>query len=54
MAHKIEIATIIVAGVASQFATDLIEKTIITTSAMVIGTTTAYFWKKYLEKKDKK
>jgi len=54
MSHKIELTSLIIAGFASQFAADLIEKIIITTAAMVIGTTFAYYWKKYLEKKDKK
>lgn len=53
MNHKIELTSLIVAGLASQFATDLIEKIIITTIAMVIGTTFAYYWKRHLESKDK-
>ena len=52
MSHKIELTTLIVAGFASQFATDLIEKIIITTVAMIVGTTFAYYWKRYLERKD--
>ena len=54
MNHKIEIISLFVAGIASQFAMNLIEKIIITTVAMVIGTTVAYYWKKYLESIDKK
>jgi membrane protein DedA with SNARE-associated domain len=53
MSHKIELITLVIAGFASQFATDLLEKVIITTLAMVIGTTFAYYWKRYLEHKDK-
>lgn len=53
MSHKMELTTLIMAGFASQFAADLLAKIIITTLAMVIGTTVAYYWKKHLEKKDK-
>lgn len=54
MSHKIELIILIMAGFASQFTADLIAKIIITTVAMIIGTTVAYYWKKYLESKDKK
>lgn len=53
MSHKIELITLITAGFASQFAADLMAKIIITTVAMIVGTTFAYYWKKYLERKDK-
>jgi len=53
MSHKIELTSLVIACFASQFATDLLEKIIITTVAMVIGTTFAYYWKKYLEYKDR-
>ncbi|MBC7847263.1 MAG: hypothetical protein H7Y10_12300 [Flavobacterium sp.] len=53
MSHKIELTTLIAAGFASQFAADLLVKIIITTVAMIIGTTVAYYWKRYLENKDK-
>lgn len=53
MSHKIELTTLIAAGLASQFAADLLAKIIITTLAMIIGTTVAYYWKRYLERKDK-
>jgi hypothetical protein len=53
MNHKIELITLITAGLASQFATDLLLKTIITIITMVIGTTVAFFWKKFLESRDK-
>lgn len=54
MNHKIEIYSLFIAVFASQFAADLIEKIIITSVAMVVGTTVAYYWRKYLESKDKK
>lgn len=54
MNHKIEIVSLFIAGFASQFATDLIEKIVITSVAMVVGTTIAYYWKRHLESKDKK
>jgi len=54
MSHKIELTTLIMAGFASQFAADLMAKIIITSIAMIVGTTVAYYWKRYLERKDKK
>lgn len=54
MSHKIELISLIVAGFASQFATDLFEKVFITTVAMIVGTTFAYYWKNYLENRNKK
>lgn len=54
MSNKIEILSLFIAALASQFAADLLEKIVITTAAMMVGTTCAYFWKKYLESKDKK
>lgn len=53
MSHKIEIAALILAGIASSFTQDLISKTAITIISMVIGTTVAYYWREYLEKKNK-
>lgn len=44
----------VVAGFASQFGAVLLEKIIITSVAMIIGTTFAYYWKKYLENRNKK
>jgi membrane protein DedA with SNARE-associated domain len=52
MSHKIELVSMVAAGFISQFATDLLEKMIITTIAMVVGTTFAYYWKRYLEGKN--
>lgn len=51
MTNKIELTSLIVAGIASQFATELLMKIVITAISMIIGTTIAYYWKKYLEKK---
>lgn len=53
MSHKIELTTLVMAGFASQFAADLLAKIVITTIAMLVGTTVAYYWKKHLERKDK-
>jgi membrane protein DedA with SNARE-associated domain len=53
MNHKIELITLVTAGFASQFAADLLAKIVITTIAMIVGTTVAYYWKRYLERKDK-
>lgn len=53
MSHKIEITAMFAAAFASTFVHDLVQKIIITTCAMVIGTTVAYYWKLYLEKRRK-
>ncbi len=54
MTNKIEIGSLVVAAIASSFTSDLVQKIIITSVAMVIGTTVAFYWKKHLEKKYKK
>jgi hypothetical protein len=50
MSHKIEVGAMITGAFASTFVNDLMQKIIITTVAMVIGTTVAYYWKILLEK----
>jgi hypothetical protein len=52
MNHKIELFTIISAGFLSGIIADALTKIIVTVLAMLIGTTAAFYWKKYLEKKD--
>lgn len=54
MSHKIELTAMLTGAFASTFFNDLIEKIIITSIAMLIGTTVAYYWKQYLEKRNKK
>lgn len=50
MSHKIELSAMITGALASTFVNDLMQKIIITTVAMVIGTTVAYYWRILLEK----
>lgn len=50
MSHKIELASMITGAFASTFVNDLMQKIVITTVAMVIGTTVAYYWRILLEK----
>lgn len=54
MSHKTELVTLITGVFASTFANDLIEKMIITTISMLVATTIAFYWKKYLERKNKR
>ena len=54
MSHKIELSAMITGALASTFVNDLMQKIVITTVAMVVGTTVAYYWKKFLEKIKKK
>lgn len=53
MSHKIELSAMITGALASTFVNDLIQKIVITTVAMVVGTTVAFYWKIYLEKRKK-
>lgn len=54
MSHKIELSAMITGALASTFVNDLMQKIVITTVAMVVGTTVAYYWKEFLEKRKKK
>ena len=54
MSHKIELSAMITGALFSTFVNDLMQKIIITTVAMVIGTTVAYYWKIFLENRKKK
>jgi hypothetical protein len=47
--NKIELISMLSAAFLSTFVIEMMEKVIITTVAMVIGTTIAYYWKKYLK-----
>jgi len=47
--NKIELISMFSAAFLSTFVMEMMEKVIITTVAMVIGTTIAYYWKKYLK-----
>ena len=40
-------------ALASTFVQDLMQKIIITSIAMIIGTTLAFYWKNFLEKRKK-
>ncbi len=50
--NKIELISMLSAAFLSTFVMEMMEKVIITTVAMVIGTTIAYYWKKYLKQSD--
>lgn len=54
MSHKIELSAMITGAFASTFVNDMMQKIIITTVAMLVGTTVAFYWKIYLEKRKKK
>lgn len=54
MSHKIELSAMITGALASTFVNDLLQKIVITTVAMLIGTTVAFYWRIYLEKRKKK
>ncbi|WP_445458420.1 hypothetical protein [Flavobacterium sp. HNIBRBA15423] len=54
MSHKIEVISLSTAALASTFTNDLFSKIIISTISMIIATTAAYYWRRYLEKKNKK
>lgn len=54
MSHKIELVAMIFGALASTFVSDLLQKIVITTLAMLVGTTVAYYWKIFLEKRRKR
>lgn len=54
MNHKIELMAMLTGALASTFVDELVKKIIITSIAMLIGTTVAFYWKIYLEKRKKK
>lgn len=54
MSSKIEILAMVTGGFASTFVNDMLQKIAITTIAMLVGTTVAFYWKIYLEKRKKK
>ena len=54
MNHKIELMAMLTGALASTFVDELVKKIIITSIAMIIGTTVAFYWKIYLEKRKKK
>tara|TARA_R110002049_G_C9177884_1_gene563244 strand:- start:3966 stop:4142 length:177 start_codon:yes stop_codon:yes gene_type:complete len=51
---KLELIPIIAGGLTGVFFSELGTKIVITTLAMVVGTTISYYWKKYLIRKNKK
>jgi hypothetical protein len=51
MSHKIELFAMVFGALASTFVSDLVQKIVITTLAMLVGTTVAYYWKIFLEKR---
>lgn len=53
MSNKTEVFSICAGAGASLFATELIEKIVITCIAMLLGATVSFFWKRYLENKFK-
>lgn len=44
----------ITGALASTFVNDMLQKIAITTIAMLVGTTVAYYWKRFLESRKKK
>ena len=54
MSNKIEILAMVTGGFASTFVNDMLQKIAITTIAMLVGTTVAYYWKIFLESRKKK
>ena len=54
MTNKLEAISLFFGAGASLLAAEALEKIIITSIAMIIGTTIAHYWKKYLEDKNKK
>ena len=54
MSHKIELSAMITGALFSTFVNDLMQKIVITTVAMIVGTTVAYYWKRFLENRKKK
>lgn len=54
MSHKIELSAMITGALASTFVNDMLQKIAITTIAMLVGTTVAYYWKRFLESRKKK
>lgn len=54
MTHKIELVTILTGVFTSAFFHDLFDKVIMTVVAMLVATTLAHYWKKYLESIDEK
>ena len=53
MSCKIELTAMLAGAFASQFVEELVQKIIITSIAMLIGTTVAFYWKIFLEKRKK-
>ncbi|WP_438423271.1 hypothetical protein [Aquimarina macrocephali] len=51
---ELELAFYALAFLSGTFFEEFILKTIMSTLSLLIATTAAYFWKKYLDKKDKK
>ncbi len=50
MSLKIELTAMLAGALASQFVDELIQKIVITSIAMLIGTTVAFYWKLVLER----
>lgn len=54
MSPKPELLSIFMGATTSIFAVELTEKIVITTLAMLVGTTISFFWRRYLENKKNK
>ena len=50
ISNKYDLGCVLLGIVTSAWFTETIEKVIMTTLAMVIGTTAAFFWRRYLNK----
>ena len=53
MSYKIELTAMLAGAFASQFVDELLQKIVITSITMLIGTTVAFYWKIFLEKRKK-
>lgn len=51
MSHKYDFGCILTGVVTSQFFSDALEKTVLTTISMLVATTIAFFWRRYLHRK---
>ena len=53
MSNKYDLACVLIGLVTSTWFTETIEKVLMTSLAMVVGTTIAFFWRRFLHKKFK-
>lgn len=51
LSNKYDLGCVLVGVISSTFATDLIEKTVVTCISMLVATTVAFYWRKHLHKR---